>query len=296
MILISLPVHEKVEVILDQIANFRKFAPEAGIIIHPARQLVENHPQFSDILCGIDGVWVNTKPFYTGFGMVLKCHLSNFIQATTQEIPFTHFSLHASNDMFVRRGMENYIHAHDYGFFQFDLDAQTLGFTNWRDGFLNDKAYRRIMQEIGAPPTQYVSQVEGSFYPREAFAQFTTVYLKHAWHEFGWPFRYVHGTRKNLMKYGDKFSRTEFRRKHFGMFSYPREEFYPANFFSTMCAAPAPPYCLMNWKNNLHVTEDEIKCIRNGETLINEYRELFAVKRVARNIDDPLRAFIRSLD
>lgn len=295
MILISLLVHEKPEVVLDQLANFKKYAPEAGIVIHPARQFVESS-NILDELKGIDGVWVNPQPFYTGFGLVLKCHISNFLFARKIGIPFTHYCLHASNDMFVRHGMEDYVRRHDFGFTLHDLASDSECFKHWLQDFQKDNAYRKIMREIGRAPTNFASQVEGSFYPNEAFNQFALLVRQHAWCEFPWLPGYVNGTNLLLVNFLNKLGATRERRKYMGKYAYPREEFYQPNFFNSMCTTPASPYCLMNWKTELKVTPNDIEDIRSGLIPLEGYDALFAVKRVARDLEDPLRRMIRSLD
>ncbi len=295
MILISLLVHEKPEVVLDQIANFKKYAPEAGIVIHPARQFLESS-DILDELKGVENVWVNPQPFYTGFGLVLKCHVSNFLFAQKAGIPFTHYCLHASNDMFVRPGMEDYVRQHDFGFFQHDLSSDSDLFSQWIPDFHQDRAYRKIMRDISATPTNFASQVEGTFYPNEAFDQFAQLVMRHAWRESLLLPGYVHGTNLNLIDFVNKLGQTRGRRKYMGKYSYPREEFYQPNFFSVICPSPAAPYCFMNWEAELKVTTQDIDDIRNGLVPLEGYQELFAVKRVARDLDDPLRKIIQSFD
>ncbi|MBC7979060.1 MAG: hypothetical protein H7Y36_00685 [Armatimonadetes bacterium] len=295
MILISLLVHEKPEVVLDQIANFKKYAPEALIVIHPARQFVESS-DILETLKGIEGVWLNPKPFYTGFGLVLKCHVSNFLFAREAGIPFTHFCLHASNDMLVRPGMEDYVRRHDFGFFQHDLSSDSVLFSFWIPDFQKDHAYRKIMRDIGALPTNLASQVEGTFYPNEAFDSFAHLVKRHAWCEFPWLPGYVQGSNLPLVNFLNKLGQTRERRKYMGKYAYPREEFYQANFFSTICRSPAAPYCFMNWEAELKVTAKDIGDIRDGIIPMGQYDALFAVKRINRDLNDPMRKLIGSLD
>lgn len=295
MILISIPVHEKVEVVMDQIANIRKFAPDSQIVIHPAKQFVKSS-NILDAVKDLEAVWVNSNPLYTGFGMVLKCHISNFQFAKKVKIPFTHFCLHSSNDLFVRSGVESYIRKYDFGFFHDDLPDGLDLFSHWKSDFEKDHVYQRIMRSICSPPTQCASQVEGTFYPREAFENFARCYMRYAWREFSFFPGYVHGRILCLVHLLDKIAQTRKRRLLVGKYAYPREEFYPPNFFSTICPSPAPPYCLMNWQTNLTVTTEDIETIRNGRIPTGEYRELFAVKRVNRDINDPLRKMIQALN
>lgn len=297
MILLSLLVHERPEVILDQIANIKKFAPDSLIVIHPARQFLETS-NVGEVIGGIDGVWLNPKPFYTGFGMVLKCHISNFLHATKIGLSFHHICLHSSNDLFVRSGVERYVGDYEFGFQTRSphVENPTEILPDWFRDFKSDQNYRDIMRAIGAAPTEFISQVEGMFFPREAFNEFATHYHQHAWQEFPFLPGYCHGTSQTLVRFLDKLTSTNRRRIYTGKYAYPREEFYLPNFFATFTNRPAAPYCLMNWDKGLRVTPEDINIIRSGGSPIPGYDKLFAVKRVNRKIDDPLRSIIRQLD
>jgi len=295
MILISIPVHEKPDVILSQIENIKRFVPSAMVVIHPALQFVEEYPSFPSEFAKFDHVVINDNPLYTGFGMVLKCHVSNFNYAQKVGLPFTHFCFHASNEIFVRKGVEHYIARHDYGFFQERLNSGRIGFSQWKTEFDNDLIYRNVMREGGRAPTRFASQVEGTFYPRAAFEDFIRCFMRYGWAEIRWPFRYVHGTHRKLITLMDRLQRNPNRRKYIGQFSYPTEEFYQPNFFSSACPHPANPYCYMNWKENLLVTRADIDSIRAGGVPSGEYHECYSVKRINRNVHDPLRIMIQLL-
>jgi hypothetical protein len=296
MILFSIPVHCCPEVIFDQVENIFRYAPDAGIIIHPAKQFVEQFPKLPSELESSDRVWVNDRPFYTGNGMVLKCHVSNFLFAIRKGLRFTHFSLNASNEMLVRPGVEHYIRESNFAFNKFSIDEEDFGFSHWREDFLNDRAYLEMMSERGNMVSRYVSQVEGTFYPKEAFESFAESFHRYAWREIPWPVGYVHGKNKRLVELFQRIQSNKKRRKYIGRYFYTREEFYPPNYFVTQCQNPARPYCYMNWKNSLQVVEEEIESIRNRghSDGIDEY--LYSVKRVPLDINDTLRKYIRNLE
>lgn len=296
MILISIPVHENPEVILDQISNINKFAPHSKIILHPSRQFLEKEHTFIPILASMPGVLLNPSPIYTRSGMVLKCHISNFIHAKNIGVDFSHFALHSSNDMFVKNGVEDYIYSHGYGFSQLSLDCPSHRFAHWRPNFRSDRTYKKIMRAAGGEPTEFVSQVEGTFYPSDAFDEFVAYFLRFAWNEFPYIPGYSHGMNFNMVKIVDKALRSKLFGKYLKGYFYTKEEFYPPNFFSLRCSAPAPPYCFMNWQNDLKVTTSEVENIRNGLIHQEIYLDLFAVKRVSRSMEDPLRVMIRNLD
>ncbi len=294
MILLSIAVHEKPEVVLDQLDNFRKFAPDAGIVIHMSGQMAEEFPETADMLRAIEGVWVNTNSFYTGLGLLLKCHVSNFLYMEKTGIQFSHFCLHSSNDLFVKSGVEDYIRKHDYGFFQFNL-FDHLNFCHWKTDFLKDRSYKKLMRCLNSSITHYVSQVEGTFYPRDAFRDFSIWFQRFAWVEIPWPIHYVHGTHKRLVLLFERLQRNPRWRRFLLGYFYTTEEFYPPNFFATRCSNPGTPYCFMNWGADLQVTVSDVEMIRNGTVPTGSYKELYSVKRIARDLKNPLRQWIRTL-
>lgn len=295
MILLSLPVHENVDVILDQVANLRKFAPKALIIIHPARQFLESS-EISAAIELLDSVILNRKPIYTAFGMVMKCHISNFMYAESIGLDFTHFCHHSSNDMLVRNGLEDYVTRNDYGFQKIDAFKEKFNFSFWRENFRDDASFVRMLGKDARPDPILASQVEGTFFPKDAYKEFADAFMKHAWRDFGWFVPYVHGANLPMLKLFDKLQRTPQRRKYFGRYFYPREEFYLPNYFTRTMASPSPPYCLMDWDRCLKVEQKDVDMIRAGEHPIPGYDQLFAVKRVGRHHDDPLRTYIRHLE
>jgi len=295
MILFSIPVHCCPEVIFDQVQNIFRYAPEAGIIIHPARQFLQQFPKLPSELRSKDRVWVNDRPLYTGNGMVLKCHVSNFCFAIRKDLKFTHFSLNASNEMLVKSGVERYIRESNFAFNKYSIDEENFGFSHWREDFDNDRTYVKMMSERGNKVSRYVSQVEGTFYPKEAFESFAESFLRHAWREIPWPMGYVHGRNKQLVELLQRIQSNKKIRKYIGQYFYTREEFYPPNYFSVLCQNPAKPYCFMNWKNSLQVTEDDVTTIHSNSDSSSGKQSLFSVKRVPLDLSDPVRVYIRNL-
>jgi hypothetical protein len=152
------------------------------------------------------------------------------------------------------------------------------------------------MRSINSPVTSLVSQVEGTFYPREAFRAFSECFMRHAWKELSWPLNYVHGTHKGLVLLFDRLqANPRWRRFLLGNF-YTKEEFYPPNFFATCCSNPGTPYCFMNWDEGLRVTVSDVEAIQKGVVPAGNYDALYSVKRVARDLADPLRKWIQALE
>jgi hypothetical protein len=295
MILFSIPVHEEPEVIIDQIKNYRTFAPSCGIIIHPSKQFLLGNPELPHTLESYDGVIVNRRPILTAQHLVLKCHISNFLYAQTIGLDFTHFCHQSSNDLFVRPGVEDYVTRNDFGFQTIEAFKELFNFTHWREDFRKDKCFPKMVSGSMEPIRYLASQAEGTFYPTEAYKKFAEDFMRFAWKEFGVPYPYSHGSNLTLLKFFDRLQKNPRRRKYIGRFFYPKEEFYPPNYFIQQCNSATSPYCLMNWDKRLKVETEDVDMILSGKHPIPGYDEIFAVKRVERRLDDPLRRYIRGL-
>lgn len=114
---ISLLVHEKPEVILDQLRNFRHFAPGAVIVIHLSVGF--NFPdEFISEAIGLGQVHFNPQRVATNKVNLLYPHLLNIRYILTLGPAETDFiSFQASNDLLVRGGLEEHLRSYDAGYF-----------------------------------------------------------------------------------------------------------------------------------------------------------------------------------
>jgi hypothetical protein len=294
MIAISIPVHENLTVTEDQVRNINRFAPQAITILHLSRQMTDAVQDAASKLNSMERVFVNPNPIYTGQGTVLKCHVSNFLEADKSGLDFSHFCLGASNELFVRKGVEDYVKRNQFGFLRQDL-SDPRHQCHWYSDFRKDRRFRSMMRQFG-DCRDYKTQVEGCFFPRDAFRKFADDYMKYAWHEICFPVRYAHGSSKSSIAIVDRHWRRKKIRAMIGHIIYTKEEFYPSSYFATMCVTSAPPYCFMNWAANLAVSQEGILSLRNQANQANNGGQLFSVKRVSRSMDDPIRRFINTLE
>lgn len=82
-ILFSIPVHEKPEVVLDQINNFLHFNPDCCIVLHISSGFRFDSDHISEdgffsALGDIDRVYVNPNRLRSGLEDIIQCHISNF--------------------------------------------------------------------------------------------------------------------------------------------------------------------------------------------------------------------------
>lgn len=163
-IVVSIPVHEKTEVINDQIKNIKKYIKNPIIVLHISRSFYKSHKE-SEIKAG-DDVYINPIHLQTKWGGIYQTHVSNF-KYIKNKLAFDYFLLQASNDAFVKNGIENYISQYDAGInyrilWQHDSRWWPCSCAN------DDMALKKIMNSIGV--TRIIaSQIEGSFYKKGVF-------------------------------------------------------------------------------------------------------------------------------
>jgi hypothetical protein len=119
-IVISIPVHENAEVVMDQINNFQFFVPESIIVLHVSKEFTGwgNH-SIKDFE-KFDNVLVNPMRMSTSYstGILTYLHMLNFNFAS-KYCNFDFYNLHSSNELFINSGLANYIENFDSGFFQY---------------------------------------------------------------------------------------------------------------------------------------------------------------------------------
>lgn len=163
-IVVSIPVHEKPEVINDQIRNIKKYIQKPVVVLHVSESFYEKYNE-SEINTG-DDVYINPTHLQTQWGGIYQTHVSNF-QYIKNKLDFDYFLLQASNDAFVKKGIENYISQYKAG-----INCRVLWQHDsrwWPCSCANDDfALKKIMNLLGV--TRIIaSQVEGSFYQKDIF-------------------------------------------------------------------------------------------------------------------------------
>lgn len=297
MIVFSIPVHEKAEVVIDQVRNFHHYVPGSLVVLHIARQWLVTDPAIRERLKGEPGVLINTESLWTGYGdgSVLSAHVSNFRFVLEQGYKFDYFCLHASNDMFVRPGLADYVSQYDVGSFRFPIDGEMSIWTH-RLSAESDAVLRRLRRRNRDAGPVLSSQVEGAFYRTEIFAQFSEALNDLAGSSKLFPFGLPPTVRRPVQRLFSFMSRQQLLRKLSAGRFYPKEEVYPPTLMARSAVHPGAPYCYINWERNLEITVEDIVAIRSGSFHHDRYDLVFAVKRIERVLDDPVRSFIRGLD
>lgn len=279
-VLVSLAVHEQPAVVRNQLQNLVRFLQDPVIVLHVSRDFDVR----AEELAISDRVWINPERHFTawGTGILALLHIQN-VRYALDHVEFDYVAFHSSNDLFVRSGVEGYMEGHDVG-----IDAGEIGDWWWWRQCAQDRPLRRFLRRsaLAAP---CLSQIEGSFYRKELFQRILD-HLEFLERRVSWSFL-EHSSR----------ARVEHPRLFWNP-HYPREEVY----FPTALAAcglrpTVLPYTYLNWKRKLELSIEEVEAIRLCEPgllpgfKLAERRELYAVKRVARSMEDKIRRYIDGL-
>jgi hypothetical protein len=175
-ILFSIPVHERPDIVRDQVENILYFCPNASVVIHVSSIAASQIDEFRRH-CDLPNTYINPTSYETIAGKgILHTHVSNFQYALTMGIDFEKIVLLSSNEMFVKHGVSDFIG-------RYRLGAQTEVYdlsTDWhlfRATMLEDERVRRVLDRLGFP-VFFGGQAEGQFYDKTIFSMIATLYLE----------------------------------------------------------------------------------------------------------------------
>lgn len=312
MYIISLLVHEKKDIVLDQLNNIRKYFPSAKVVIHVSKSSSFSISELENYLKNkVDNYYLNPNQTQTNWGGIITAHFLNIKYAYTID-PNSKILFHSSNDMFVKSGIETYLKGKNN---LFNYRKVNSFFTYWWVGAVakQDKKLLGLLKSINSSLV-IGSQIEGSmyqidlllkiiklceendtlnsslYYPREEII-FSSLANALGVKADGLPYvlSEVHRFDNKLWKFFMAFKkiyRNGFLRKIVNSI-YFNSKFYEIK-----------PKDVEAIRNN------DIRYLENFEYLYDgEYKwkifdstNLFAVKRVERSIDNPLRVYIRGLN
>lgn len=266
-IIFSIPIHEKLEVVIDQIVNFFYFNPNSAIVYHISQGFNYSgsgltKERFLSIIKQIGNVYINPMSVRTGRDDIIQAHLSNF-KFANDNLDFGYFCLCASNELFLKNGLSKYIEPFDCGL-EF-LNVLSSENREWVAGLKaqKDPDLKNYLMKNGGVGI-WGSHVEGSFYKKELFVDIVNEI--ESFYDY------------QLMP-----------------FAYPRDEIY----FSTVVSAMKEAGRVLRIKENglfswsrwhsfmdLKVWACDVKRLQNKA-------EVYSLKRVDRDINANLRMYMR---
>ncbi len=314
MVYVSIPVHEVIEVIVDQVKNITKFLPDCCIVLHISKRASFTNDQLINLFNKnkIKNVLINPVSIDTSWGNIFRAHICNINYIKTLSTNLSDkIIFHASNDMIVKKGLDIFI-----------SNSSNLFHTRYCDrvgywwpanvSLTQDKKFLRALREIGVGRV-VASQIEGSMYQISVLHEIVSIIEKY-----------------NIIENNTTF--------------YTHEEFYFSSFAHALGVVPDnTPYIysevhyfdMVLWnifnkidksflpykkfiKNNIYTilfkskfsnttkkTIDDLILSKykniefwDGANYWNPYPEkskLYGVKRINRNINDKTRRYIQSV-
>lgn len=279
-VLFSIPVHERPDIVRDQIQNIRSFCPDSIICLHVSRCVGDDIGAFQ-MLAQEQDVLVNPKQMDTGNGHsgIFHVHCSNFRFAQKEAKPFYAIALLSSNELLIRHGLEKFIQERKVG-------CQTVladGTANWhlfREDMRQELLKVGFLGHLGLD-TYFGGQAEGQFFRSAIFEHIVEIYEKF------FPADHPPG--------------------------FEAEEIIPSSVIASFALQGvniSSPITLCDYCHALKITPELISKIRGGRGIIyapkytgmlasphigwSSFHNIFSVKRVPRE-DCDLRRFIRSI-
>jgi len=275
-ILFSTPVHENNDNIRDTLANARKYNPNCVFVLHVSA----NFKDFDYSIGNTPDVLINPIQFATVHSQTshVPLHFTNYKHAVDNNIDFDYVCVLHTSEMFIKPGMEDYIKNYAYSLW-FDQDTQPrvsiwppfqVSYTN------------RIFQDLfdGSDPRNYVGNlIEGHWWKRELFEKM-----------YQWTAAHY-----DIMQM---------------LWPYACEEVYFATLGHHLAKGQpfGHPYCCFHHKNHYVDNTQDVDDVRANKDVVfwqpNNWvynkvpfpgRHLYSIKRINRDLDDPIRKYINSL-
>jgi hypothetical protein len=271
-ILLSLSAHEAELALVDQCFNYLVLGKFDFIIIHINSyspfdtdlflRLAGKIPHFDrKVLLNPTRCNITTHSQYHWHVTNLHlAHAANYRFALERKIPFDIFCLDASNSLLIKTGLKDWLLSDTQdGLDCVEMEPRWF----WAKFARDDKVLLTMSKNL------YIAQHEGTFYHRD---------------RFGLVMRKISQYQRNLtllIESGDTPP------------EYPREEVLFSSFYSEVMGAIATrkPFINLPWEKNLKWSLDDVDLHLSSS--FNDFPgHYFGIKRVPRNINDPIRILI----
>lgn len=317
MIYISIPIHEKLEVVKNQADNFGRFFPEAKIVYHVSKQATFTIKEANDFMSQskVNNVLINPNQVETGWGSIIQAHIQNILFILEQK-DATKVCFHSSNDMLVRAGIYDYLKDKDYVFHNRYVRKPSY----WWVGNVAYDDYRLAdWLAIHGGGRLVASQIEGSMYHIAFLEEFVDELLNcHPvlQSDLFYPREEIlfssFAVAKNLKSQGLPYILSEVHRFDKKLWSYFDNYHFAFNDNSKITRMMKKKLNDKLFNSTFYkISTKDIEAIRSqdakvlGESVkmsdggnnwqVYELKSLFGVKRVERNMNDLLRQYITGL-
>lgn len=260
-LLISIPIHEKLEVVVDQILNIKKCNSDCAIVFHFSQGYNDKSsllPKdvFLHITERLGDVLVNPVSVRTGMDDIIQAHIENYKFAKSQ-IDFEYFCICASNELFFKKGLYDFIYKTDGGASQ----GSTKGWLYEKE-LDADIPFQDYLKSNNIKDVKY-TYPEGQYFKKDIF--------------------------ESIFNEVNKF----YDYKSIEVV-YPRDEVYFATILGTL-KDKDPKIVIGNTFTYSAYHFTHLWNVTRLRIVIDIAKKdwLYAAKRVDRNINDSIRAFLR---
>jgi len=239
MILFSIPVHEKQDIVHNHIENILYYNPNSKIILH----INPTFHSFSEkyILSIYKNVYINPIRYHYIHGKgLLWIHIQNFKYALSQSISFDTFVLLSSNEMFIQSGLNTHIQKYKNGI-QLVKYNKSDTWHNFHKNIQNVSPLKELLESF-KQKYFYGGQAEGNFFQKDIFIKICEIYLTF-------------------------FGTTE-------LYSFETEEVVLQTIFEFIyrknIKSISPPITFQNYSNDIPITMELIESIKNNDIIQNK--------------------------
>ena len=277
-LLFSIPVHERPDIVLEQIRNIGYFCPGSVICLHVSATALAEKEAFR-ALCEAENVLINPNSYETKWSAgIMHTHISNFLHANGMNVAFDKIVLISSNEMLVKPGLADYVGKYDIGS-QMEVYDKASDWGVFREAYLQHPGMQSFLSLLSLP-LFFGGQAEGQFASRHIFSQLSRAFIDH------FPMESI---------------------------GFPIEEVVLPTFAARLAmtgVTVGQPITLCNYCNNLDIDADVVETVRSGKGAVFALRipkalrsphvgasvldSVFSVKRVPREACE-LRDYINGL-
>ena len=163
MIYVSLLVHEQIPVIINQLQNFENFLCDACVVIHVSPSANFSSTDLAEALAKtqLKNWRINPVSVPSAWGSIIAAHLSNIRFIATFANELDRIVFHSSNDMLVQPGLAQYLYGKECLFNMRPVRAPGHWWVG--ESALSDEQFRTLRFDVGASAI-WASQIEGSMY------------------------------------------------------------------------------------------------------------------------------------
>jgi len=299
-IVYSLPLHENLEVVIDQINNINKYNEHLTIkiVLHLSQKFNLTHDNIASI-ANQSNVLINPERLITGYidGSLFEAHLSNINYTYQNQIKFSHIIFLSSNMMFIKQMWKL-----ESDFISTSFEA--IKHRGWSQSWMANRD-----NGINCYPL-FGCQIEGLYISKRLLDKML-LNLNSISHNYLFKYKWLVKVNEQLVKIFRQFRKYRIKRWTEGKTNLSTIRFFTVSLYSPARIAYATEevyfptiaklyeskfnfsgkeLSYQDWLNKFIITTEIIDWLRSDSN--NVYS---CVKRIDRIYNDPIRTYIRNL-